>query len=188
MIQILEKPAVRDMVMPMSVEQYHRLSASGVVQESTELLRGVVIEKMTRSPRHVIVVRRLFKWLSQRSWSGYHVRKEEPLTFADSEPEPDLAIVAGSDEDFEDSHPGSAEFIIEVAITSRELDREKGAVYAEAGVPEFWIVVPDEQVIEVYTGPSDEGYQEVRRHSDPDAPLAIAAFPDVSITPRELFA
>ncbi len=44
MLQILENPAVRYMAMPMSVEQYHWLSESGIVSERTELLRGVIIE------------------------------------------------------------------------------------------------------------------------------------------------
>jgi Uma2 family endonuclease len=188
MIQILEKPEVRQMAMPMTVEQYHRLSAAGIIPEQTELLRGVILEKMTRSPRHVYIARRLHKWLMRRDWHGYHVRKEEPLTLRDSEPEPDLAIVAGNDEDYGSTHPSTAEFIVEVSVSSLALDREKGAVYAAAGVAEFWIVIPDEQAIEVYTSPSPDGYQQLRRHDDIETPLAIAAFPDLSITPRELFA
>ncbi len=63
MIQILEKSAVRKMAMPMTVEQYHRLSESGIIPERTELLRGVVLEKMSKSPIHSILVIWLYKWL-----------------------------------------------------------------------------------------------------------------------------
>ncbi len=188
MIQILEKPEVRELAMPMSIEQYHRLSEAGIIPQQTELLRGVILEKMTRSPRHVIIARRLHRWLMQRNWQGFHVRKEEPLTLADSEPEPDLAVVAGSDEDYQAAHPQSAEFVIEVAMSSLAIDREKGAVYAAADVAEFWIVIPEEQAIEVYTLPAAEGYQDRRRHDDVDAPLAPTRFPELTLTPRELFA
>ena len=187
MIQILEKPEIRRMAMPMSVEQYHRLSASGVVPEPTELLRGVVIEKMSKSPLHVYIVRWLYEWLSANIAGDLHVRQEQPLTFADSEPEPDIAVVEGAVGDFRNAHPDTARFIIEVAIASHELDREKGAVYAEAGVPEFWIVLPEERAIEIYTAPSSQGYQQMQRHEDVDAPLTSTVFSTLSLTPRELF-
>ena len=188
MVEILENPAVRSLASRMSVEQYHRFSEAGIVPERTELLRGIVVDKMSKSPLHVLIVRLLTEWLTQRESNDRHVRKEEPLTFTDSEPEPDVAVVKGRAEDYRFAHPTTAEFIIEVAISSLELDREKGNIYAEAGVPEFWIVLPQEQAIEVYTSPSVEGYQQMRRHEDADAPLISSIFPELSLTPRELFA
>jgi Uma2 family endonuclease len=187
MTPILDNPAVRDMAMPMSVQQYHRLSESGIVSERTELLCGVIIEKMTRSPLHVFTARLLFDWLSASVGAIRHIRQEQPLTLADSEPEPDLAVVQGAAEDYRLAHPTTADFIIEVAFTSLELDREKGAVYAAAGVPEYWIVLPDQRAIEVYTSPTAGGYGQTRRHDDIDAPLATTVFPQASITPRNLF-
>ena len=188
MIQILSNSAVRDMAVPVTVEQYHQLSAAGIIAEPTELLRGVIIERMTRSPRHVYLVRFLNRWLQKHVPAGFHVRKEEPLTLSDSEPEPDLAVVRGEDEDYRHAHLGNEEFIIEMAFTSLELDREKGVVYAAAGVPEFWIVIPEEQAVEVYTSPSAAGYEVMRRHEDIDAQLTTTVFPKLSLTPRELFA
>ena len=188
MIQILESSAVRQAAMPMTVEQYHRLSEAGIVVERTELLRGVVVEKMTKSPLHFRVVQLLVTWLTGNVPSDCYVRQEGSLTLADSEPEPDIAVVQGGLDDHRFAHPSTAEFVVEVAITSLELDRQKAAIYAAAGVPEYWIVIPDEQVIEVYTSPTAEGYQQVRRHDDAGAPLATTVFPDLAITPRELFA
>ncbi|MCG8586147.1 MAG: Uma2 family endonuclease, partial [Pirellulales bacterium] len=155
MLKILESPAVRDMAMPMSVEQYHRLSEAGIVPERTELLRGVIIEKMTKSPLHVYVVSRMFDWLSSafEDDGGRHVRKEHPLTLSDSEVEPDVAVVVGSIADFRTAHPTTADFVAEVSVSSYSLDREKGAVYAAAGVPEYWIVIPEQRAIEIYTSP-----------------------------------
>ncbi len=54
-------------------------------------------------------------------------------------------------------------------------------------MPEYWIVIPDEQAIEIYTSPSADGYQQTRRHEDADTPLATTVFPEVSMTPLELF-
>ena len=109
------------------------------------------------------------------------------MTLANSELEPDVAVVSGVAEDFRLAHPTTAEMVIEVAISSIDLDREKSAVYAAADVSEYWIVMPEQRAIEVYTSPAVDGYQQMRRHEDVDAPLATTAIPDVSILPSELF-
>jgi Uma2 family endonuclease len=88
--------------------------------------------------------------------------REDPLTFVDSQPEPDLAIVRGEEQDFTTSHPTTAELVIEIAIPSVALDREKAAIYAEAGVAEFWIVLPAERRVEVYRQPENGAYSDLR--------------------------
>ena len=63
----------------------------------------------------------------------------------DSEPLPDVCVVAGNVSDFDHRHPSTAELVIEVAVTTAVADREKAAIYAEAGVKEYWIVLPTER-------------------------------------------
>ena len=142
MIELLEKPAIRELALPITVEQYHQLGAAGIISERTELLRGVILGKMTKSPLHVYLVARIVEWLRGALAAGHYVRKEEPLTLADSEPEPDAAVVQGKAEDYRAQHPTKAELVIEVAIATVDLDQEKAAVYATAGIPEYWIVIP----------------------------------------------
>ncbi len=96
-------------------------------------------------------------------------------------------MIQGDNKDYRGAHPTTADWIIEVAIASLELDREKGAVYAAAGVPEYWIVIPAEQAIEVYTSPSADGYASMQRHEDVNSALATTVFPSLAIVPRELF-
>lgn len=187
MIQILEKPAVREVATPITVEQYHRLSDAGIISERTELLRGVIVDKMSKSPLHFCIVKMLMTWLETAIPPGFYVRQEGPITLSDSEPEPDIAIVKGSLADHRLTHPTTAEMVIEVAIASLELDREKAAIYAAAGVPEYWIIIPDQQAIEVYTSPAADGYASIRRHDDVTVALAPMNFPELSLLPRELF-
>ena len=59
MASILENAAVRDAALPISVEQYHRLGQAGIIPQHTELLRGVIVEKMVKSPEHSWLVQRL---------------------------------------------------------------------------------------------------------------------------------
>ncbi len=109
------------------------------------------------------------------------------MTFADSEPEPDLAIVAGTEFDFRDSHPTTAALVVEVAISSLELDRVKALIYAEAGVEEYWIVCPEEKRVEVYRRPGAEGYGE-RIEVRAPASLECGALAGVKVDLSALFA
>ena len=88
------------------------------------------------------------------------MRREDPLALADSAPEPDIAIVRGTPQDYWHQHPATAELVIEVAVTSAELDREMAAIYAEAGVKEYWIVLPARREVEIRRTPQDGVYRE----------------------------
>src|SRR5688572_25044460 len=141
MSPILEIPEVRQRVSPLSVEDYHRLGEFNGNDRRTELIRGIVIEKMSKSPLHRILAKRLYDSIARMLPEGFLVHKEEPLTLADSEPEPDISVVRGTEGDFTAKHPATAELVIEVSALSPALDRENASLYAEAGVKEYWIVL-----------------------------------------------
>lgn len=157
---LLENAEIRARVAPVTVEQYHRFPEFEAGGKRTELIRGILIEKMSKSPLHSSIARRLFMLLQGALPPGFILLREDPLTFADSEPEPDLAIVRGGEQDFATSHPTTAELVIEIAVSSFALDREKAAIYAEAGVAEYWIVLPAERRVEVYRRPVRGAYLE----------------------------
>src|SRR5262249_59935033 len=72
----------------------------------------------------------------------WHPRLHAPLALGEhSEPEPDVAVVAGAPFDYVTGHPTTAALVVEVADSSLRLDRRfKAAVYAQAGLREDWIV------------------------------------------------
>src|SRR5437016_1542026 len=144
MAAILEIPEVRQRVSPLTVEEYHRLDEFNENRRRTELIRGIVIQKMSKSPLHSSLAKRLYDLISAVLPEGLVVRREDPIALADSEPEPDIAVVRGSAADFFKAHPTSAELVIEVAVSSPALDRENASLYAEAGVKEYWIVLANE--------------------------------------------
>src|SRR5262249_27946062 len=96
MSAILEIPEVRQRVSPLSVEEYHRLGEFNENGRRTELIRGIVIEKMSKSPLHRILASRLYNLFLAQLPNGFSVWKEEPLTLSDSEPEPDITVVQGT--------------------------------------------------------------------------------------------
>ena len=97
---ILDKPAVREAAIPISVEQYRKLGEAGIIDEQTELLRGVIVRKMIKSPQHTWFVQKLVEMISKQIGTGYILRQEQPLSLVDSEPEPGVAVILGSADDY----------------------------------------------------------------------------------------
>jgi Uma2 family endonuclease len=182
MTALLEVPAIRQRVARLSVEDYHRLGELPV-----ELLRGTIIEKMSKSPIHYSLVESLRDILTGQIEPGWVLRQEGPLTFADSEPEPNICVVLGKKADFQKAHPGTAELVIEVAVSSLEVDRVKAHIYAEAGVKEYWIVCPEEKQVEAYRQPGTAGYAERTLFAAPSV-IECAALPGVCVDLAMLFA
>lgn len=160
MVAVLENPEIRALVKPYSVEDYHRLFELGIIGEKFELIRGAVIEKMPQSPSHASIIALAREHLQEVLPRNTYVREEKPLTLSDSEPEPDLALVRGSSRDYRTSHPDSALLVIEVSISSESLDRVKLELYAEAGVSETWLIIPEKMAVERYSDPRHGCYQQ----------------------------
>src|SRR5213078_2040843 len=141
-------------VLPLSVKAYQALGEMGLIPSQTELLYGQVFRKMSKSPLHSFLAMRLLRLLQVLVPTGYLCRSEQPITCRDSEPEPDVAVVRGREEDFRLEHPHTAELVIEVCVTSLDYDRSKLRAYASAGVKEYWFVIAPDRKIEVHRGPA----------------------------------
>jgi Uma2 family endonuclease len=89
------------------------------------------------------------------------LRTQDPITTADSEPEPDIAVVRGGVRDHAERHPGPGEvaLVAEVSDVTVRRDRKKAALYARAGIPVYWIVNLRTRRIEEHTDPRDGAYQ-----------------------------
>jgi Uma2 family endonuclease len=170
----------------MSVQAYQALGQLGLIPENTELLHGEVFQKMPKSPIHSYVTQALAEFIRQWISTGHSLRQEQPICCADSEPEPDLAVVNGSFRDYADSHPTTAELVVEICVTSHEYDRSKLRAYAGAGVKEVWLVLVPERQVQVFRAPSGEGYAESRLVSAGTL-LQSDALPGFALDPEALF-
>lgn len=185
MISVLEKPEIRRRALPISVPAYHVMFQQGLVNERAELIRGVVVEKMPKSPLHTYIASIIHRALLL-ALPDFWVRQEQPLSLDDSEPEPDISVVSGSPSQFSKAHPSTALIVVEVAVTSEELDREKAEIYAGAGVGEYWLVLANERVVEVHTGAKDGHWTNIRRLAT-DEELQPTMFPGVRLALRDIF-
>ncbi len=184
--QMLEIPEARARVSSVSVAQYHQLSEFNEDGRRTELIRGVIFEKMSKSPLHSSIGRRLLRLFQSSLSEHFTLLHEDPLTLADSEPEPDLAIVRGDESNFIGTHPTTAALVVEIAVTSAAEDRSLASLYAEAGVEEYWIILPSQRRVEVHRQPESGAY---RIHSivEGDAMLECVAVPGVRVNLATLF-
>jgi len=187
MSNVLDVPEVRAAAVRISLAQYYRLYEIGVIPEKAELLSGIVVEKMPKSPLHIWMIAFLQAWLGTFVDRSLHLRSEQPLTLSDSEPEPDLAVVTGNRNDYRTHHPSTAKLVIEVAFNSEAVDRKKAEIYAAAGVDEYWIVLPSSKTIAVYRSPSNGVYRECNEYAL-DSPPASLLSPGAVVPASELFA
>ncbi|MGE0545462.1 MAG: Uma2 family endonuclease [Kofleriaceae bacterium] len=170
----------------LSRKEYDRMVELGMFEdEKIELLRGLLVTMSPQNWPHSAAVQWLTKQLALQIDRSLAVRPQLPFAASnDSEPEPDLAIVR---EDYTlRDHPSEVLLLIEVADSSLRKDRSiKRAIYAENGVPEYWIVDVATMTVEVYTQPVNGDYASVRVARDGDVlePLLLAG---VSIAVAEL--
>lgn len=159
---------------PTSVALYHQMQEHGLVPRRVELIRGWMIEKPRKSPLHVQLRHRLDEVL--RDWSADHfsVWMDNPLTLSDSEPEPDLIVLAQTRDEFIDHHPSSALLVVEISDGSDAMDRNLLPAYAAAGVAEVWLVLGGKKQIERHTLPVGERYAESRLFSPGDTLISVA--------------
>lgn len=185
MLSVLENPAFRKRALPLSVEAWHGLIAANLAPKRSELIHGVVLEKMPKSFLHTKLSAALLELLQQSLGPEWWVRKEDPLTFSDSEPEPDLSVVAGSRNDYQE-HPRTAALVVEIEVSSLAEDREMASLYAAAGVQEYWIVNASSRTVEVYRQPLGDQYGQTFKHGNMDT-LRCESLPGVVIPMAVLF-
>lgn len=164
---------------PITVNQLGLMIQGGILHDGApiELIDGLLVRKdrsargedfMTHNPRHALLIKRLQRLLTAPcELAGLHMQIQLPVMLNDiNAPEPDLAVVRGSEEDYADRHPGPSDLmlVIEVADSSVSTDRStKQRLYATAGVAQYWLVNLPESQVEVYEQPDSTTGKYVRQ-------------------------
>jgi Uma2 family endonuclease len=150
-------PDVHDRLRRIRVDEYHRMIEAGILgeDERVQLIDGLLVAMTPQGRPHAFVIQKLNRLLVRALADEFEVLTQLPLTLGDeSEPEPDLAVVQAQDAGSRTEHPKAALLVIEVAGESLRFDRRsKAALYARAGIPEYWIVNLSDAAIEVHRSP-----------------------------------
>ncbi len=170
-------------------EMFYQLGALGVLDERQryELIEGDIYPMPPESPEHAAIGADIAHQWTQRGATAWHIRAEKPLRIGESELIPDIAVVQGRPRDYLSSHPTSALLVIEIASTSLPRDRTlKLRLYAQANIPEYWIVNLAERRLEVYREPAHAHYKSLRYYTL-DETICPLFEPEWQIPVRELF-
>ena len=169
--------------------RYDRMVEAGVLGpgDKVELLSGQIIDQTFQNEPHAVATGLIADALREAFGTEAHVRDEKPIGLSDdSEPEPDVVVVPGNRRDYLERHPAPSDvlLLVEVAETSLRRDRVwKAALYAEAGVAEYWIVNLPDRVLEVHRDPVGGAYgtkttltpgETIEPVHAPDASVAVA--------------
>lgn len=158
-----------------SITRYQKMIETGILtsEDKVELLENYVVLKMPRNPSHDGTIDLLKAALPSLVPAGWLLRIQQTIVLADSQPEPDFAIVRGGACTYLARHPvpADAALVIEVADSSLLRDqRDKTRIYARADIPCYWIVNLVDGHVEVYTQPT--------------GPTAVPEYPSVRIYRR----
>lgn len=172
-------------------DAFHHACEVGVFgrDQRLELLHGRIIDRMPESALHAFLCILMIERLRTIFSSSMLVVGEKPVRLSrQTEPIPDVSVLSMELAALRLRHPGPQDvaLLVEVAVTSQEMDLgEKAALYAQAGITEYWVVLPEAEQIVVHRQPASEGFRFVARRGLEDE-IAPQAASGAALSVREL--
>lgn len=157
-----------------TIDEYHRLIELGLLTEGDslrdgkaeriELIRGELMQMTAKGRVHTVCSSILCRQLDRLLGDSYGalryravIRGKDPITLSNqSEPEPDIVIARGKDEDYLVHHPYPEDILLVIEISDSTLtydQTKKLSLYAEAGIIDYWIVNLPARQLERYNQP-----------------------------------
>ena len=173
-----------------TLDHYHRMVAGGVLDDRpVELLRGEIVEMSPEREIHAYLLTEATKYLIRMVGDRADIRQDHPITLPgyDSEPEPDIAVVRPLGRVYLDHHPYPDDifWLIEFSDSSlaKDLD-DKRRLYAQAQIPEYWVVDLQQLQLVVFRNPEGTDYRLTTTITSGEViPLA---FPDLRVSVQRL--
>lgn len=171
-----------------AIADWHELVESGVLAERrVELLEGEIVEMSPEGPMHSSTNYSVVKYLEELLQAKAVVREAHPITLDNSEPEPDVAVVATPYTNYFTRHPYPQDIYWVTEISNRTLksDLEKKSVtYARNGIPEYWIIDLVNKQLIVHTQPANSSYTEIQHLTT--GIITPQAFPEIPVALNKL--
>lgn len=183
-----------DRLTPITLAMYDRMIEAGVFEPAEthplELIGGQLHMMSPIGDRHADAVAFLTRWSSQCLDHGQMmVWVQNPLAMPSSQsaPQPDVAWVKLRRYADRRPLPEDVSLVIEVADTSLEFDMTvKAALYAAAGITDYWVVDLTSRGVIMFRDPRDGRYETRSTHRG-DQLVSPLALPTASLSPAELF-
>lgn len=130
-----------------TVDEYHRMGAAGILTEDdrVELLAGEIVDMSPSGPLHASTVARLTALLTSQLGTRAIVWIQKPLLLrtADSEPQPDVALLRPRSDFYVQAPPEVPDVSLVIAVADAAVEKERDVklpIYARAGIPEVWLL------------------------------------------------
>jgi Uma2 family endonuclease len=172
----------------LTVSAYERMADAGIIGPGVrvELINGEILDMSPIGSLHAAVVSRLARDFIVAAREAAIVRVQDPLRLDDfNEPEPDLAILTPRENFYASCHPGPRDTLLVVEVADTSLDHDmttKAAIYAGAGIREYWVVDLSSHSVAILSDPRD-GFYETRRTHRGGEPLEPAGLPGCLVDP-----
>lgn len=171
-----------------TIEEYELMLEAGVFQEDEhiELIRGEIIDMPPIGPGHGFGVSNLVMLLAPKVGKSATLWVQSPVRIgSNARPEPDVALLRPRPDLSAQSPPLAADvlLVVEIADSSVAYDRKvKRRLYAEAGIPEYWVVNLQEQIIEHYSNPAEGEYKQATQARRGDTLTLPVGLGDIQVT------
>ena len=164
-------------------EDCKALEAAGLLEwDRFELIDGGLIPKMPKSPLHSFALNLLLEWL-RGVFGSRHVQHEvsinlKPSLDVTNQPEPDAIILRRPVQAFRAAYPGPGDILLaaEISVSTRDYDLgAKAALYATAGIAEYWVLDLTEMRIVVHREPVGVRYNSIIAYAADEAVAPLSA-------------
>jgi len=166
-----------------TADDYRRMGQAGILSEDdrVELIGGEVVAMTPISPRHNAAVNRATRAMVIAVGDRAIVQVQGSVRLdLYHEPQPDVVLLRPQTDYYASRLPGPPDIllVVEIAESSLEYDREvKARIYAEVGIPEFWLADLNASLVSCYSAPQDGSYRTLRQHRRGDS-IAPQMCPD----------
>ncbi|NER23738.1 MAG: Uma2 family endonuclease [Symploca sp. SIO1C2] len=171
-----------------AVEDYHQMIEAGILRNrAVELLAGEVIEMSPEKLSHTFYGEELADYLRVNLTGKALIREARPITLANSEPEPDIAVVKPPRERYRFCHPQPEDIFWLIEISDSTLAKDvqlKSAIYAEAGIQEYWVLNLQQKQLIVFRSPQGKKY--LSQQIITQGIVSPLAFPEVEVSVERL--
>ncbi len=148
---------------------FYRALAAGVfgLWPKVEMIQGRLVEHPGQTPRHAYTVTHMARCFRDVLEPALQVREHGPIAISNNtHADTDILVVRDSRSEYEERHPGPDEslLLVEVSDLTAEYDLgEKAALYAQAGIADYWVMLANEAAIVVHRKPALGKYQNISR-------------------------
>jgi Uma2 family endonuclease len=153
-----------------TADEYQRMGQVGILSEDdrVELIDGEVVAMTPIGARHCACVDGVTRAMVIGAGDRAIVRVQGSVRLhLYTEAEPDLVLLRPRVDFYASRHPGPADIllIVEIAESSIDYDRDvKARIYAESGVPEYWLADLNANLVSCYSAPHEGTYRSLQQY------------------------